>query len=339
MVVPLVATACPACGGAVRPAEADRVTVTDLPPRLWPVRPLPQAGARRASGRGPRSTRGYRRSAGTVADGGGALAALRGGVPVRKLPVVLAMLIGIRTSQDALRRATGAVVQTALLMIFTTIRTIFRIRARHLNVEVRELTRGDYAGVPHVVRKQKCLAHLQRSLSEALADQWGRARSFPSRLRALLVAAIPDEELTADTFAAVRQRLQTALSEHLRPRRLIIGRNRRLLSELGWQHDQGNLLWFLEDPQRERTNNRAERALHPAAVVRKVSSAQPRQRSEARLIETLVIVSVPSPVPIVTDFQRSILWAARPAIRCVQLANQVCPRICCSRRNACCSRH
>ena len=44
-----------------------------------------------------------------------------------------------------------------------------------------------------------------------------------------------------------------------------------MLKELGRQHEQGNLLRFLEDPFIEPTNNRGERALRPAVIARKIS--------------------------------------------------------------------
>jgi transposase len=47
--------------------------------------------------------------------------------------------------------------------------------------------------------------------------------------------------------------------------------NRRLLEQIGRHHDRGNLLRFLSDPSIEPTNNRAERALRPAVIARKVS--------------------------------------------------------------------
>ena len=47
--------------------------------------------------------------------------------------------------------------------------------------------------------------------------------------------------------------------------------NYRLQNELGWHDDRGNLLRFLDDPSIEPTNNRAERALRPAVIARKVS--------------------------------------------------------------------
>ena len=47
--------------------------------------------------------------------------------------------------------------------------------------------------------------------------------------------------------------------------------NWRLQNELGSHDDRGNLLRFLDDPSIEPTNNRAERALRPAVIARKLS--------------------------------------------------------------------
>jgi transposase len=49
--------------------------------------------------------------------------------------------------------------------------------------------------------------------------------------------------------------------------------NQRLLDEIEWHHDRGNLLRFLEEPLVEPTNNRVERALRPAVMARKVYCA------------------------------------------------------------------
>lgn len=72
-------------------------------------------------------------------------------------------------------------------------------------------------------------------------------------------------------FKAEAEALHAAITYQLRDRRLKDADNQRLLNELGWHHDRGNLLRFLADPQVEPTNNRAERALRPAVVARKVS--------------------------------------------------------------------
>jgi len=47
--------------------------------------------------------------------------------------------------------------------------------------------------------------------------------------------------------------------------------NQRLLNELGWHHERGNLVRSLDDPAIPPTNNAAERALRPAVIARKVS--------------------------------------------------------------------
>jgi transposase len=242
-------------------------------------------------------------------------------VPLRKVPAVLAVLTGVRVTQSALtqdaqRRAAGSVgavyeqlrarvpeaaaVHTddtgwrvggepAHLMAFESAAvTVYQIRGRHRNEEVREVVPADYEGVLVTdrgrsydaielagVRQQKCLAHLQRSLSEVLAHQRGKARAFGSQLKGLFRQAL---DLWHDYhagkrrgFAAHAQHLKDALTHHLRDRPLKDPDNHRLLNELGWHHDRGNLLRFLDDPRIEPTNNRAERALRPAVIARKVS--------------------------------------------------------------------
>ena len=255
------------------------------------------------------------------------------GIPVRKVPGLLSTLTGATVTQgaltqDALRRAAREVGQAdealrqevpqaqvaytddsgwkvggegAFLMTFTTEETtVFQIRARHRNEEVREVLPSDYAGVLVSdrarsydaaalagVQQQKCLAHVQRSLSAALEGQWGRARCFPLRLQALLHEAIEAwrryraGELTAAQLAVERDRLQAAVTDHLRERPLTNPANQRLLSELGWHHDRGNLLRFLFVPEVEPTNNRAERALRPAVVARKVSQCSKNEAGAA----------------------------------------------------------
>ena len=108
-----------------------------------------------------------------------------------------------------------------------------------------------------------------------LETKKGRACDFGSRLKGLLQDAIQvwhasrvGEEGDVD---AETQRLQAAITYHLRPRVLTDPDNQRLLNEIGRHHDRGNLLRFLEHPHVEPTNNRAERALRPAVIARKVS--------------------------------------------------------------------
>ena len=65
--------------------------------------------------------------------------------------------------------------------------------------------------------------------------------------------------------------LKWEIKDHLRNRPLLDRDNQRLLNQLGRCHAAGSLLRFLDDPTIEPTNNRAERALRPAVIARKVS--------------------------------------------------------------------
>jgi len=249
------------------------------------------------------------------------------GIPQRKVPAVLEALTGARVTQgalmqDALRRADGAVghayqglrrgmaqaerVHTddtgwrvggtpAQLMVFTTEQTtVYQIRRRHRNEEVREVIPADYAGVlctdrgPSYdaralakVKQQKCGSHLQRSVSELLETKWGRGRSFGLQLRRLFREAIAlwhtERDGTATEFPRQAARLQAQLTDLLRERLLPDPSNQHLLDDLHWRHAHGDLLRFLDDPRIEPTNNRAERALRPAVIARKVSQCSKNQ--------------------------------------------------------------
>ena len=243
------------------------------------------------------------------------------GIPVRRVPTVLRALTGVELSQsaitqDALRRARGAVGdgyrrlresvresavvhtddtgwrvggESAFLMAFETDEaTVYQVRSRHRNEEVREVVPADYAGVMVTdrarsydaqalsgVRQQKCLSHVLRSISEVIETKVGRGRSFGKRLSELLREAMELRESerrgeVAD-YGGETERLRREVSLHLRDHPLSDRDNWRLQNELGWQDDRGNLLRFLDDGGIEPTNNRAERALRGAVIARKVS--------------------------------------------------------------------
>jgi hypothetical protein len=251
------------------------------------------------------------------------------GVPVRKLPEILRILTGATLTQgaitrDALRKAAGAVGATyrslcdsvreapyvhtddtgwrqggspAWLMVFETdAATVYQVRPRHRNEEVRERVPADYLGVMITdrgrsydaaelagVRQQKCLAHVLRSLSEVLGTKSRGARRFSKRLKGLLKEALAmwherrAGPVAAD-FAGRVQRLKRAITGHLRDRSLRDRDNQRLLNELGRCDDAGSLVRFLDEPAIEPTNNRAERALRPAVIARKVSQCTKNAR-------------------------------------------------------------
>ena len=136
------------------------------------------------------------------------------------------------------------------------------------------------------VRQQKCLAHVLRSISQAVETKKERGRSFGNRLKRLLREAMALWQAyhrgEAEEFAAEAQRLTREVTYHLRDRPLTDSDNWRLQNELGWHDDLGNLLRFLSEPNIEPTNNRAERALRPAVIAliaRKVSHCSKNSRA------------------------------------------------------------
>lgn len=343
--------ACPACGGPLAEERVDFAYRTELPPR-----PRPQVTQYRVwvcrctvcgtpvRGQHPDLAPGQ---AGATAHrlGPRLLAAAHVlhygvGLPVRKVPAVLATLTGVQLTQgaltqDALRRAVGtlgttyeqlrgavpaaSVVHTddtgwrvggepAYLMAFETdAATVYQIRPRHRHQEVAEVIPTAYEGVMVTdrgrsddalafegVAQQKCLAHILRSIDDVLVTKKGRTRDFGEQLKGLLQEAlalwhehrdghVPDLKADAEV-------LQAEVTYQLRDRRLQDADNQRLLNELGWHHDGGNVLRFLADPRVEPTNNRAERALRPAVIARKVSQCSKNTRgAEAFAAFTSVI--------------------------------------------------
>ena len=77
--------------------------------------------------------------------------------------------------------------------------TVYQVRARHRNEEVREVVPSDYGGVMVTdrgrsydaqalsgVKQQKCLAHVLRSISEVVETKVGRGTDPRSESRAWL---------------------------------------------------------------------------------------------------------------------------------------------------------
>jgi transposase len=261
------------------------------------------------------------------------------GVPVRKVPAVIEEMTGLRLTQsaltqDALKQNDGPLGsayrrlretigradvahtddtgwriggRTAFLMVFATrTETVYQIRERHRNQEVREVISSQFAGVMVcdrgrsydaealvAVAQQKCLAHLIRNAGEIADSKKGRAKEFGQNLKQLLKRALGLAAERATLPAADYQQrvgeLNGQLTDHLRNRIFRDDDNQRLLNGVGTQQDRGNLLRFLNDPRIEPTNNRAERALRPAVIARKVSHCSKNERG-ARAFEAFVSV-------------------------------------------------
>jgi len=167
----------------------------------------------------------------------------------------------------------------AHLMVFTTPKiTVYQVRPRHRNEEVREVIGDDFQGKLvcdrgpsydakelNSVKQQKCLAHLICNTKEVEPRQSGRALQFPRQLRELLRQGLDlarrRAELADQPFQQLVAELDQALDDLPLDRTLRNRDNQRLLDGIGAQHDRHNLLRFLSDPRVEPTNNRAERAL------------------------------------------------------------------------------
>lgn len=188
----------------------------------------------------------------------------------------------------------------AYLMVFETTGsepiTVFQIRSQHRNEEVRELVPSDYQGVMttdrgksydaqelSTVRQNKCVFHIRRNIQSALELQPPGARSFGKSLLTLLHQAealwkaYHADQVSLEEYMGHATSLKARWSYALRERPLSDPGNQRLLYGLGVQDDRGNLLRFLEEPQIEPSNNRAERALRPAVIARKVSQCSKNQ--------------------------------------------------------------
>jgi transposase len=261
------------------------------------------------------------------------------GVPVRRTAEIVEQLTGVRLTQsaitqDATKQTEGpvgeryrelreavkeqAVIHTddtgwriggspAYLMAFVNrMLSVYQVRPRHRNDEVRELIPADFKGVMicdrgpsydarelEDVAQQKCLSHLIRNAKTTEESKNGRARHFSQTLKELLQRALAlsakKNELGAAAYRIQVEELHGELTFHLRDRVLGDEDNQRLLDGVGAQHDRARVLSFLTEEGVEPTNNRAERDLRPAVIARKVSHCSRNERG-ARAFETFTSV-------------------------------------------------
>lgn len=254
------------------------------------------------------------------------------GLPLSKVPAVIAAATGIRLTQSALTQAAaalaaeGGVVHTAyqeiraavpasavvntddtgwriggagalLMGFFTPLLAVFQIRWQHRHQEVVEVLTtcfegllGTYRGTSYEaealdgIEQQKCLSQLLKNLSTMEETRSGRALTFTRELKETLREATKVwQEYIAGTcgLEAYREqgtRIRQRLDHQLRDRRLKDTDHQRLLDGIGRQHDRGRVLLFLEHPEVEPTNNRAERGLRGAVIARKVSHCSKNER-------------------------------------------------------------
>ena len=227
------------------------------------------------------------------------------GVPVRKLPAVFRELKGVNITQgaltqDALRRAKGEVgtayqilraavpqqptVNTddtgfsihgdpAWMMAFDTpVSTVYQIRRRHRNEEVRELIPSDYAGVMGTDRgpsydAEELLGVAQQNawrICNATLPTWWRpsaARRHSSDRRSKGYCASPwtcgkrtigaRRRITSSTWTDWKSK--SPITSGLASSKML---TITMLDGIGLPHDRGNLLRFLREPSVEPANNR-----------------------------------------------------------------------------------
>jgi hypothetical protein len=134
------------------------------------------------------------------------------------------------------------------------------------------------------VDQQKCLSHLMRNVKEVVTTKSGRAREFGEGVLNTLQQANQlwrdhrAGKVEGEAFQQQGQEIEDQLTYRLRRRQLTDSDNQRLLDGIGLHNDRGHVLRFLHNPAIEPTNNRAERALRPAVIARKVSQCSKTQR-------------------------------------------------------------
>lgn len=120
---------------------------------------------------------------------------------------------------------------------------------------------------------QQCVAHLLRRARELLELACGGAARFPGRVKQLLCDALALRDrreagtISDHGLASVRGRLERRL-DGLMTMRLSYAPHVRFQNHLSRHRDE--ILTFLYDPRLDATNWRAEQAIRPAVVNRKV---------------------------------------------------------------------
>jgi hypothetical protein len=169
------------------------------------------------------------------------------------------------------------------LWTFTTdIATVYAVEKSRGTAVVTDMLGDDFGGMlvsdclsiydrPNY-RKHKCIAHHQRAISEARASPEGAGSTYLRSWKWLLVvvAELSRARSTTDAtlFEHQRARIESSVDELLRaePTNRAEQKIRNRLFK-----QRAHLLGCLYEPAAEATNNRAERALRPAVIARKVS--------------------------------------------------------------------
>ena len=216
--------------------------------------------------------------------------------------------------------------KSAWLWVFTNEgQTVYRVaEGRGRNV-VHEMVGEDFPGVlvsdclasydeatPH---QHKCYAHHQKAIGEALEAErlGGRGRTqllekIRSALRAAMVLKEVRGEMDEQSWVEMRLKLEKNMDRLLEEGQGCPA-TAKVAQRLLRQRD--HLFVFLDHPEVEATNNRAERQLRPAVIARKLSAGN-RSRQGARTWEVLASLGATC-VQRDESFVKLIARHARPA--------------------------
>jgi len=169
--------------------------------------------------------------------------------------------------------------------------TVYRVDASRGSQVVDQVLGEDFAGVlvsdclssydPATYRKHKCIAHHLRAIEAAGRLPGQTDPTYLRQWRLLLKSVIAlhrlweEKVLTDDDIAAKRLALE-AWVDQLLAQPCTQGGDARVKNRLAKQRP--HLLGCLKDVRVEPTNNRAERALRPAVIARKLSCGNKTDR-------------------------------------------------------------
>ena len=176
------------------------------------------------------------------------------------------------------------------LWTFTTPQeTLYRVEHGRGSAVVEATLGPDFGGMlvsdclssydPGPYRKHKCVAHHLRAISEAekkpgMTDL-SYLRQWKTLLKAVLALYGSREVVGPERFAAMREHLERQCDELLRRP---VGQSGDVAVRNRLAKQRPHLLGCLWEPAAEPTNNRAERALRPAVIARKVSCGNKTER-------------------------------------------------------------
>lgn len=213
-------------------------------------------------------------------------------IAAKLVPTYEVLKIGLRTSVAVYADETGWKIggRGAWLWVFTEVEiTVYVIEMSRGHAVAEEVLGKDFEGTlvsdcflaydPLECRKQKCMLHLLKRCSGIEAMKSRGAVRFSRRVAAVLRAAMRLKErrtkMSEHGYRVACGRIEVTM-DRLLEGHLTDLENVKLASQL--KKHRESLFRFLYEGAVEATNNRAERALRPAVIARKLSAGNRTQR-------------------------------------------------------------